>query len=188
MPVFLTKEETDHNFERLTRLLFENIDVVRPAVSTHNLRSICHGIAAAEAMKVPADAFEFQMLYGMAEPLRKAVRGRGFDIRIYAPVGELIPGMAYLVRRLLENTSNESFLRKSFGAKTSFDELIKPPSPRIVPSERAGLGELPPIKGGATPSPLVGEGWGEGVFSNGFLILLPLFTNSYPNRPRSQRK
>jgi RHH-type proline utilization regulon transcriptional repressor/proline dehydrogenase/delta 1-pyrroline-5-carboxylate dehydrogenase len=157
VPVFLTKEETDHNFERLTRLLFENIDVVRPAVASHNLRSICHAIAVAEAMKVPARAFEFQMLYGMAEPLRKAVRGRGFDIRIYTPVGKLIPGMAYLVRRLLENTSNESFLRKSFGQKMSFEDLIKAPAPP------------PPPQPSQLPSPLPLSPSGRGNKGEGAL-------------------
>jgi RHH-type proline utilization regulon transcriptional repressor/proline dehydrogenase/delta 1-pyrroline-5-carboxylate dehydrogenase len=127
VPVFLNKEETDASFERLTRLLFENTGAVRPAIASHNLRSISRAIACAGALNVPKEAFEFQMLYGMAEPLRKAVRGRGFTVRVYAPVGELIPGMAYLVRRLLENTSNESFLRKSFGEKSSFEELIKAP-------------------------------------------------------------
>ena len=127
VPVFLNKEETDGSFERLTRLLFENTDMVRPAIASHNLRSISRAIACAEALNVPKNAFEFQMLYGMAEPLRTAVRERGFNVRVYAPVGELIPGMAYLVRRLLENTSNESFLRKSFGENTPLEELIKPP-------------------------------------------------------------
>jgi RHH-type proline utilization regulon transcriptional repressor/proline dehydrogenase/delta 1-pyrroline-5-carboxylate dehydrogenase len=126
-PVFLNKQETDGSFERLTRLLFENADIVRPAIASHNLRSISHAIARAEALNVPKEAFEFQMLYGMAEPLRQAVRERGFNVRVYAPVGELIPGMAYLVRRLLENTSNESFLRKSFGENTPFEELIRAP-------------------------------------------------------------
>lgn len=127
VPVFLNKEETDNSFERLTRLLFENIDMVRPAIASHNLRSISRAIACAEALNVPKNALEFQMLYGMAEPLRTAVRERGFNVRVYAPVGELIPGMAYLVRRLLENSSNESFLRKSFGENTPLEELIKPP-------------------------------------------------------------
>jgi RHH-type proline utilization regulon transcriptional repressor/proline dehydrogenase/delta 1-pyrroline-5-carboxylate dehydrogenase len=128
VPVFLKKEETDYNFEKLTRLLFENTAVVRPAIATHNIRSMSHAIAVAETLGITRDAFEFQMLYGMAEPLRKALHKRGHKVRVYAPLGELIPGMAYLVRRLLENTSNESFLRKSFRDKTSFEDLIRPPT------------------------------------------------------------
>lgn len=130
VPVFMNKEETDRSFERLTRLLFENSDVVRPAIATHNLRSISHAAALADTLNVSKESFEFQMLYGMAEPLRKAVRERSFDVRVYTPLGELIPGMAYLVRRLLENTSNESFLRKSFSVKAPFEDLIKAPRAR----------------------------------------------------------
>jgi RHH-type proline utilization regulon transcriptional repressor/proline dehydrogenase/delta 1-pyrroline-5-carboxylate dehydrogenase len=60
---------------------------------------------------VADDAFEIQMLHGMGDPIKAAVRAMGLRLREYAPVGELIPGMAYFVRRLLENTANESFLR-----------------------------------------------------------------------------
>ena len=130
VPVFLQKEETDRSFEQLTRLLFENSDTVYPAIATHNLRSVSHAIAVADSLSVSRQAFEFQVLYGMAEPLRQALREQGVRVRVYTPVGELIPGMAYLVRRLLENTSNESFLRKSFGEGISFEELIKAPQAR----------------------------------------------------------
>jgi RHH-type proline utilization regulon transcriptional repressor/proline dehydrogenase/delta 1-pyrroline-5-carboxylate dehydrogenase len=130
VPVFLNKEETDYNFEKLTTLLLENAAVVRPAIATHNIRSMSHAVVRAESLGVPRDAFEFQMLYGMAEPLRRALHKRGHKVRVYTPLGELIPGMAYLVRRLLENTSNESFLRKSFHDRTSLEDLIKPPSAR----------------------------------------------------------
>ncbi len=127
MPVFLNKAETDISFEHCTRLLFENIDVVYPEIASHNLRSIAHAIAVAESHSIGKQDFEFQMLYGMAEPLRKTVRDAGFNVRIYTPAGALIPGMAYLVRRLLENTSNTSFLKRSFSDRTSFDDLIKRP-------------------------------------------------------------
>jgi RHH-type transcriptional regulator, proline utilization regulon repressor / proline dehydrogenase / delta 1-pyrroline-5-carboxylate dehydrogenase len=129
VPVLLKKEETDLNFERLTRMLLENADAVRPAIATHNLRSISHALAVADVMNLSSKDFEFQVLYGMADAVRKALRESGFTVRIYTPVGELIPGMAYLVRRLLENTSNESFLRKTFSDKTAFDDLIQ--SPRV---------------------------------------------------------
>ena len=54
------------------------------------------------------------MLYGMADAEKQALVDLGYRLRIYTPYGELMPGMAYLVRRLLENTSNDSFLRASF--------------------------------------------------------------------------
>lgn len=129
VPVFLDKEETDRNYEELTKLALENARFIRPAIATHNLRSVSHAIAAAESLNLPREAFEFQMLYGMAEPLRRALLEMKYRVRVYAPVGEFLPGMAYLIRRLLENTSNESFLRKSFVEKIPFEELIKSPEP-----------------------------------------------------------
>jgi RHH-type proline utilization regulon transcriptional repressor/proline dehydrogenase/delta 1-pyrroline-5-carboxylate dehydrogenase len=135
VPVFLNKGETDLNFERLTRLLFDNIAIVRPAIATHNIRSMSHAIALADSLGISGDAFEFQMLYGMAEPLRRVLHERGQKVRVYTPLGELIPGMAYLIRRLLENTSNESFLRKSFIEKASFEDLIRPP---VMPGGEIG--------------------------------------------------
>src|SRR5262245_41449314 len=114
VPVFQTKPETDASFEHLTCLLFEHADSIDLAVGSHNIRSIAHALAAREARGLPQSAVEFQALYGMAQPLVRALTERGERVRVYMPFGELIPGMAYLVRRLLENTSNESFLRRGF--------------------------------------------------------------------------
>ena len=136
VPVFLFKEETDLNFERLTRILLENGEFIRPAVATHNIRSIANTIACAEEIGLYKEAFEFQMLYGMAEPVRDALKNMGYRVRVYTPVGELIPSMAYLVRRLIENTSNESFLKRFFVDKIPFEDLIKPPEQIIKTSER----------------------------------------------------
>jgi RHH-type proline utilization regulon transcriptional repressor/proline dehydrogenase/delta 1-pyrroline-5-carboxylate dehydrogenase len=68
------------------------------------------------------------MLFGMGGPLQEALTGMGFRVRIYTPVGELITGMAYLVRRLLENTSNESFLRSFFVEGKSPEAALAAPS------------------------------------------------------------
>jgi RHH-type proline utilization regulon transcriptional repressor/proline dehydrogenase/delta 1-pyrroline-5-carboxylate dehydrogenase len=127
VPVFLNKEETDRNYEELTRVLLENSEYIRPKFASHNIRSIANAIATADSLGLPGNAYEFQVLYGMAEPIRAALQKMGKRVRVYTAVGELIPGMAYLVRRLLENTSNESFLRKSFAEKMTVDELIKAP-------------------------------------------------------------
>ena len=131
IPVFLNKEETDHNYEELTRILLENSDFVRPAIATHNVRSISHAMAVARSLGLQTNALEFQMIYGMAEPVRHAIRKMNYRLRAYTPIGALIPGMAYLIRRLLENTSNESFLRKSFSESATVDELLKAPEPSI---------------------------------------------------------
>src|SRR5262249_13286433 len=71
--------------------------------------------------------FEFQLLYGMAGPIKRALVEMGYRVREYCPVGELLPGMAYLVRRLLENTSNEGFLRAKFAENVSAQELLRDP-------------------------------------------------------------
>lgn len=139
VPVWTEKSQTDAQFEELTKVLLESTELIRPALATHNIRSICYAIALLDHLKLPKEAIEFQMIYGMAEPIRAALKRMGFRVRIYAPIGELIPGMAYLIRRLLENTSNESFLRKSFSEGTAPDELTRPPRPgtEIKASEAA---------------------------------------------------
>jgi len=127
IPVFTAKDETDLQYENLTSILLQHTEYVRPAIATHNVRNISFAMAMARSLHLPNDAFEFQTIYGMAEPIRSAVRSMGYRVRVYTPVGELIPGMAYLIRRLLENTSNESFLRKSFATRPSLEELMRKP-------------------------------------------------------------
>jgi RHH-type proline utilization regulon transcriptional repressor/proline dehydrogenase/delta 1-pyrroline-5-carboxylate dehydrogenase len=127
VPVFERKEETDANYERCVRYLVDHAGAVRPAFASHNLRSLAYGLAAAQAAGLDEGAVELQLLYGMAEPMHAALRQLGHRVRVYAPVGELVPGMAYLVRRLLENTSNESFLRHRFAEGRQLRDLIRPP-------------------------------------------------------------
>ncbi len=126
-PVFLQKAETDAQFEKLAKRLIDNWQWTRPALGTHNLRSIAVGIAAAEAAGLPPEAVEIQVLHGMADSIRRACVREKYRVREYVPVGELIPGMAYLVRRLLENTANESFLRHAFAQGDDVATLLAPP-------------------------------------------------------------
>jgi RHH-type proline utilization regulon transcriptional repressor/proline dehydrogenase/delta 1-pyrroline-5-carboxylate dehydrogenase len=127
-PVFTEKPETDLAYERLSRRLLESHDVADAAFGSHNLRSIAHAIACARKLGLPVGAYEIQMLHGMAEPVRHALVERGERVRVYLPVGELIPGMAYLIRRLLENTSNVSFLRETYAGAQDLDRLTRPPA------------------------------------------------------------
>jgi RHH-type proline utilization regulon transcriptional repressor/proline dehydrogenase/delta 1-pyrroline-5-carboxylate dehydrogenase len=140
-PVFERKEETDANYERCVRLLVEHAGTVRPAFGTHNLRTIAYAITAARARGLHDTAVEIQLLYGMAEPVHSALRRLGLRVRAYAPIGELVPGMAYLVRRLLENTANESFLRHRFAEGRELDELIRPPG--VADKELPRVGSAP---------------------------------------------
>src|SRR2546421_4917340 len=133
-PVFLQKPESDANFEKLTRVLFENNSVVTPAFGSHNVRSIAHAQAVADELGIDRSRFEFQLLYGMAGPIKRALVEMGYRVREYCPIGELLPGMAYLVRRLLENTSNEGFLRAKFSDNASSAELLRDPSELITQS------------------------------------------------------
>jgi RHH-type proline utilization regulon transcriptional repressor/proline dehydrogenase/delta 1-pyrroline-5-carboxylate dehydrogenase len=127
IPVFLDKAETDANYERLTRQLLESHDVIDAAFGSHNIRSLASAIVTAKQAGVANDGYEIQMLYGMGEPIRRAVIQNGQRVRVYVPVGRLLPGMAYLIRRLMENTSNTSFLRQTYVEEQQIDQLILPP-------------------------------------------------------------
>ncbi len=128
-PVFTEKWQTDRNYEKCTRILLDHADVIHTAIGSHNVRSISYAMAYADELGIDKSGLEFQMLYGMAEPMKAAVSGMGYRLRDYVPVGEMIPGMAYLVRRLLENTSNESWLRASFAEGADVEELLAAPEP-----------------------------------------------------------
>jgi RHH-type proline utilization regulon transcriptional repressor/proline dehydrogenase/delta 1-pyrroline-5-carboxylate dehydrogenase len=127
VPVYLHKWETDACFERGTRFLMEHHDLLRPALGSHNVRSLAHALAAAQLLALPAGSYEMQMLYGMADPIKDVLVGLGQRVRVYTPYGQLLPGMAYLVRRLLENTANESFLRASFIERIPEEQLLMNP-------------------------------------------------------------
>src|SRR5256714_770323 len=133
-PVFLQKPESDANFEELTRVLFENEAIVTAAFGSHNIRSIAHAQAVADELGIDRSRFEFQLLYGMAGPIKRALVEMGYRVREYCPIGELLPGMAYLVRRLLENTSNEGFLRAKFAENVPAKELLRDPKELIKPN------------------------------------------------------
>src|SRR6266403_1304994 len=127
VPVWLQKPESDANFEICTRILLENESIVTSAFGSHNVRSIAHAQAFAQELGIDKSRFEFQLLYGMAGPIKRALVEMGYRVREYCPVGELLPGMSYLVRRLLENTSNEGFLRAKFSENVSEEQLLRNP-------------------------------------------------------------
>ena len=139
VPLFEQKAETDINYERLIPVLLQESELIRPAFGTHNLRTLAAIEAAAESLKLAPEAFEYQMIFGMAEPFQQAMVKLGRRVRLYTPVGQLLPGMAYLVRRLLENTSNESFLRKEYVESQPLSRLLAPPSPSARPHAEAAV-------------------------------------------------
>jgi RHH-type proline utilization regulon transcriptional repressor/proline dehydrogenase/delta 1-pyrroline-5-carboxylate dehydrogenase len=142
-PVWPNKDATDTSFEACSSMLVANAGDVRPAIASHNARSIAWAWCAARAEGLPPDAIEVQVLHGMAEPLHDAVRDLGARTRAYVPIGDLVPGMAYLVRRLLENTSNESFIRRGYRESADVDALVAPPRPAPTVVDRPGVRRPP---------------------------------------------
>jgi proline dehydrogenase len=125
-PVWSEKRESDACFERLTRRLVDARDSVRPAIATHNLRSLAHAIAYHESRGGKPAELELQVLRGLGDELAEGVARLGYRVRIYTPIGDLVAGMAYLVRRLLENSSNEGFLLRR--RHQSLEELLEAPA------------------------------------------------------------
>lgn len=146
--VWSNKLQTDANFEKCTRIALENADVCYLQCASHNVRSIAATLETAVVNGVPADRYEFQVLYGMAEPIRQAILKHAKRVRVYAPFGELVPGMAYLVRRILENTANESFLRNTF-AQNAKEE----PPEGFLDDPAETLKQSPPIADEAPEQP-----------------------------------
>jgi len=125
-PVYESKAECDRNFEALTRRLLDARPAVRVAVASHNIRSVAHAIAYNRCTGGSDADLEVQVLRGLGDELQDALASLGLRVRTYCPVGNLVAGMAYLVRRLLENTSNDSFLHAQ-SSGTSLDALLAPP-------------------------------------------------------------
>ncbi len=154
-PVYLQKWQSDASYERCTRFLIRHHEALRPAFASHNVRSLAHAVAAAEAAGLSPSSYEIQTLHGMGEAIQQAMVDRGHRVRVYTPYGALLPGMAYLVRRLLENTSNESFLKMSSAAHARVDDLLRDPEEvgamltrtrklKSIPATETG--ELPPFR------------------------------------------
>ncbi|MCC6284988.1 MAG: proline dehydrogenase family protein [Phycisphaerales bacterium] len=152
-PVWNEKWQTDRCFEEMTAIFLDacpraaegatgasgsmgptkrraGAGGVKLALGSHNVRSIGAALAGLEQRGLPREAIELQMLHGMADELKYAAEEMGLRVREYVPVGEMIPGMAYLVRRLLENTSNESWLRAGFIDNQDVSLLLGAPAPK----------------------------------------------------------
>ena len=125
-PVWSEKRETDRCFERCTRRLVGAFPLVRPAIASHNLRSLAHAVAAARHAGLEDGDLELQVLRGLGDDLVVALRDCGLRARVYCPTGDLVAGMAYLVRRLLENTTGGSFLAERRSGE-DLDHLLRAP-------------------------------------------------------------
>jgi len=155
VPVWTIKAESDAAYERQSRKILENHGICHFACASHNIRTISAVMEMARELNVPEERYEFQVLYGMAEPVRKGIQRVAGRIRLYCPYGDMVPGMGYLVRRLLENTANESFLRQSFAEDAEIERLLEDPAVTAERERQAraarpkksrpGVGGLPPF-------------------------------------------
>jgi RHH-type proline utilization regulon transcriptional repressor/proline dehydrogenase/delta 1-pyrroline-5-carboxylate dehydrogenase len=145
LPVYSCKADSDAAFERLATTILQHHRICHFACASHNIRSISAVLETARMLGVPEERYEFQMLYGMAEPVRRGILAATGRVRLYSPYGEMVPGMGYLVRRLLENTANESFLRRSFTETVALDRLLE------NPVETAGRFHSEQRKAGGSP-------------------------------------
>src|SRR5215218_1890641 len=103
-PVWSEKRESDACFERLSRRLIDARATVRPAIATHNLRSLAHSLAYLERAGGGAQDLELQVLRGLGDETATGLARLGYRVRVYTPIGDLIAGMAYLVRRDRKST------------------------------------------------------------------------------------
>ena len=150
IPVYSQKEATDANFESCAKELFKSGSGIRIAIGSHNPRSIACALALHE--RYPKTALEFQSLYGMSEALAEELKSQSYCVRLYCGMGELIPGMSYLVRRLLENSSSQSFILNSLIRKKPDKELLAPPLPSLpLPSATLSSSTLSSLPRPAPP-------------------------------------
>lgn len=150
VPVWTEKAETDACYEACIHHLLENSTHVNAAIATHNARSLALAMAKAEALGLTPHDYELQMLYGMADAVKHVLVAMGRRVRVYVPFGDLIPGMAYFVRRLLENTASQSFVRMAMVEDAPPEQLLAPPAVACVISPSGhitpGFTNEPPLR------------------------------------------
>ena len=124
-PVFTRKANTDVSYIANARKLLGMTDRIYPQFATHNAHTVAAMLAMAGSDR---DSFEFQRLHGMGEALHETVRkAEGTRCRIYAPVGAHSDLLAYLVRRLLENGANSSFVHQITDEDVTPEDIARDP-------------------------------------------------------------
>jgi RHH-type transcriptional regulator, proline utilization regulon repressor / proline dehydrogenase / delta 1-pyrroline-5-carboxylate dehydrogenase len=133
-PVFTHKHHTDISYLACARALLAQAEVIYPQFATHNAGTIAAIVQMARRANAP---FEMQRLHGMGEGVyREVMKDRSIAVRVYAPVGEHRDLLAYLVRRLLENGANSSFVHQLADEAVDTTALLASP---LVPADAPGL-------------------------------------------------
>ncbi|HEY4164370.1 MAG TPA: bifunctional proline dehydrogenase/L-glutamate gamma-semialdehyde dehydrogenase PutA, partial [Dongiaceae bacterium] len=133
-PVFTRKASTDVSYLACAKRLLESPAAFFPQFATHNAQSLSAVIEMAGGPEAAREKLEFQRLHGMGEPLYEQVtpaEAMGIAARIYAPVGSHEDLLAYLVRRLLENGANTSFVNRIVDEKAPLDEIVADPVMKV---------------------------------------------------------
>ncbi|AXF45667.1 MULTISPECIES: trifunctional transcriptional regulator/proline dehydrogenase/L-glutamate gamma-semialdehyde dehydrogenase [Acinetobacter] len=141
-PVFTRKVHTDLSYISCAKKLLAAPEQIYPQFATHNAQTLATIYEMANPEKYYVGQYEFQCLHGMGEPLYEQVVGEKLDkklgvpCRIYAPVGNHETLLAYLVRRLLENGANTSFVNRIADKSLAIDDLIENPTQTILSSAK----------------------------------------------------
>lgn len=140
-PVYTRKISTDVSYLCCAQILLDASETIYPQFATHN----AHSASAILEMVKPGQQFEFQRLHGMGEALHRLIKRKSNQpCRIYAPVGVHKDLLAYLVRRLLENGANSSFVNKLLDERSPAQALVKDPvnaiaALSVIPNPRIPL-------------------------------------------------
>jgi len=146
-PVFTHKQHTDVSYLACARALIQHADVIYPQFATHNAGTIA---AIVQMARATGASFEMQRLHGMGEGVyREVLKDGSIPCRVYAPVGEHRDLLAYLVRRLLENGANSSFVHQLADPSVQVPELLG--SPLLDVRDTSAL-PLPPALYGDRPN------------------------------------
>ncbi len=133
-PVFTRKSATDVSYIACARKLLRITDYIYPQFATHNAHTVSAVLHMAHEMKLDETVFEFQRLHGMGEALHTSVmKAHGVKCRIYAPVGAHKDLLAYLVRRLLENGANSSFINQIVDESVPVSDIAADPFEALNP-------------------------------------------------------
>ena len=141
-PVYTRKAHTDVSYLACARKLLAAPDAIYPQFATHNAHSVAAIVQMAGPQRYTDGQYEFQCLHGMGEPLYEQLvsgeAGVQRPCRIYAPVGTHETLLAYLVRRLLENGANTSFVNRIADAGLPIDELVEDPVAQVEREQPVG--------------------------------------------------
>src|SRR5215472_374641 len=159
-PVYTSKAATDASYIECVQHLFAAHDVLYPQFATHN----AYTVAAVLELAPAGAAYEFQRLHGMGEALYAAARAEVPDlpaVRVYAPVGTYQDLLPYLVRRLLENGANSSFVHQFMNPQIPVEQVVRDPVSALAAEPGAPRVREPLALFGAERTNSAGEDFGD---------------------------